>query len=85
MLGTMSLEAQLTSLPDDRRAAVALWLAESIGDCVSCAQPVRRTDPHRIEKDGFAHLNCKATPTPATEEEPKSKAVAARARRSDWG
>lgn len=81
----MSADAYLAVLPEHRRLAVATWLAESIGDCVACQQPVLRTDPHRTEKDGFAHLDCSAQAAPVVSEEPVSKAVAANARRSDWG
>ena len=77
----------LESLPNDRRDAVAAWLAEPIGDCVECRGAVRRTDPHRTEAGGFAHMQCDAAPGSAqdTADEPVSAAVAARARRADWG
>lgn len=83
----MSIEDQLAEISPERRDAVAAWLVESVGQCTTCEGPVRRIDPRRAESAGFAHLSCPtaAPPALAADDEPVSAAVAARARRSDWG
>jgi hypothetical protein len=85
----MDLEAQLSSLPADRRRAVASWLLGSVGDCASCGKAVRRIDPRRTEKEGCAHISCADAATTlsvvSAASEDVSPAVEARSRRSDWG
>ena len=81
----VSHDALLAPLPDHRREAVREWLSGSVGDCVSCEQPVLRSHPRRLEKDGVAHVSCEVAAQPVVDEGPVSPAVEARAARSDWG
>jgi hypothetical protein len=74
------------ALPEVRRELVLNWLEESIGDCTSCAKPVRRNQPrNRDGAAGFGHIDCQSVAAAPDLEEPEARAVAARARRSDWG
>jgi hypothetical protein len=73
-------------LPEGRRKHVLSWLEGSIGDCTSCAKPVRRNQPRKRDRDaGFAHIDCESAVPVQVASELESRAVAARARRSDWG
>lgn len=86
MYGRPVPHPELSSLSPGRREAVVGWLAQSIGPCVACDAPVRRDAPHEARKSGFAHLQCNSVETPAAAADgPASLAVAARARRADWG
>lgn len=74
------------ALSEHRGEAVVAWLGESVAECPACTEPIRRTDPYHGTKDGLAHLDCpQLSREPQAAPEPVSAAVAARARRSDWG
>lgn len=76
----------LTHVREDRRDAVRAWLEGSLKDCAACGFPVRPVDPRKTGKEGLQHLDCSKAPMEVAEAgEPVSAAVAARARRSDWG
>ena len=55
----VDLPTILGALPDDRRDAVAGFLAEEVAQCAKCQQPVTRTQPRELRKDdGICHLDC---------------------------
>lgn len=84
-------EPHLESLTPVRRDAVIAWLATEVGICGSCGSPVLVSQPRRLGKTGVEHSACEQAPSvtePLAAAEPleeTSAAVAARARRSDWG
>jgi hypothetical protein len=51
-------EEQLAPLQPDRRGAVVDLLAEVIGDCRICNEPIRRCDPRVLAGYGLSHLAC---------------------------
>lgn len=81
----MDLDPIAAAFGEERRSAVASWLQESLTDCASCGKPVTRISPRRASGNGLEHMDCSSAVVETAPDEPVSAAVAARARRSDWG
>jgi len=62
----MTAEDALNALPAERREAVRVWLATSIGDCTACGRSVLLTDPRAAGEGGFHHLDCVAVAAAGT-------------------
>jgi hypothetical protein len=49
---------QLRTLDRERQEAVIRMLAEAVGDCPRCEEPVRRCDARRLIGEQLAHGRC---------------------------